>query len=553
MVGYERNEYPDKCKSIDRCDVCEFRDGKYGFNLLKCKSCGVTVHDVCYLGHPLNDTDGSWECYLCAEVDKNERSLRIKCVLCSVNDGLHAMHPLYDNHGKEGKRIGWVHTICAAFVGTYSITKGTVYACNKDGKYGGEDDDLSDSEEEFDKSTHHYVICNSGGDDLWSKRIMECRKLICNFCGLSDEHVLRIPVQCSAGDRDEIPELKRKYYSSLSRKHSDMISSCSVPMHVGCARWNNKSLYKQVFYFPGADKASDKTCGYQEPKCFVYCNNHAKLIKQSKRKVTTSNPKKCIDLGTTEIPLKLPKKYNEILVKRIERLVKNWAEEESMNSGKEVLYSSIINDKTITALASQVPMSVNELSSLEKNVVKEYGDRLLKNIRAFIEQEKLHDYLKPNETEKQSRSGDCHTDHTHPLVRKTSLDVAPRNKKTKELLIQVRDDVVKKLQNAKPGNEINITNEAKEYWREKSLLSVHDFKELWYDVKKTVRKIMDSKPIMKTQTLQTKKQTLNSPQTQQVDGRNENDNPWKNLWLPHYHHDDYYRLLKSLKLASPSL
>merc|ERR1712060_93012 len=197
------------------------------------------------------------------------------------------------------------------------------------------------------------------------------------------------------------------------------------------------------------------------------------------------------------------------------------AEEESMNSGKEVLYSSIINDKTITALASQVPMSVNELSSLENNVVKEYGDRLLKNIRAFIEQEKLHDYLKPKETEKQSRSGDCHTDHTHSLVRKTSLDVAPRNKKTKELLIQVRDDVVKKLQNAKPGNEINITNEAKEYWRDKSLLSVHDFKELWYDVKKAVRKIMDSKPIMKTQTLQTKKHTLNSPQTQQVDGRNE--------------------------------
>lgn len=55
-----------------------------------------------------------------------------------------------------------------------------------------------------------------------------------------------------------------------------------------------------------------------------------------------------------------------------------------------------MSSETILAVASQVPTTVQELhsiSGLSENLIKEYGERLVKNINAFIAQEGLQKYL----------------------------------------------------------------------------------------------------------------------------------------------------------------
>ena len=55
-----------------------------------------------------------------------------------------------------------------------------------------------------------------------------------------------------------------------------------------------------------------------------------------------------------------------------------------------------MNGETMTTLASQAPMTVEELhfiGGLGENVIKEYGERLVKNIKAFVQFENLHEYI----------------------------------------------------------------------------------------------------------------------------------------------------------------
>jgi bloom syndrome protein len=83
--------------------------------------------------------------------------------------------------------------------------------------------------------------------------------------------------------------------------------------------------------------------------------------------------------------------HTEALKKRLTKLVEMWAEEEQMN-GNNVFYWHIMSNKAISSLSNQVPTTTGELASLGvlgENIIKEYGDRLLKNINAFLEQEKL--------------------------------------------------------------------------------------------------------------------------------------------------------------------
>jgi len=91
----------------------------------------------------------------------------------------------------------------------------------------------------------------------------------------------------------------------------------------------------------------------------------------------------------------LPKNHTEALMKRIKKLVSLWADEEVMN-GNKVFYWNIMNQHAMVTIASQVPLSIDELNDLAvigENVVKEYGDRLIKNINAFVEQNQLEKYI----------------------------------------------------------------------------------------------------------------------------------------------------------------
>jgi len=98
----------------------------------------------------------------------------------------------------------------------------------------------------------------------------------------------------------------------------------------------------------------------------------------------------------------LPKNHTEVLVKRIKKLVSMWADEEIMN-GNKVFYWNIMNNKAMGTIAAQVPLSIDELNDIGvigENVVKEYGERLIKNLNAFIEQNGLEKYVKGKENKR---------------------------------------------------------------------------------------------------------------------------------------------------------
>ena len=123
----------------------------------------------------------------------------------------------------------------------------------------------------------------------------------------------------------------------------------------------------------------------------------------------------------------LPKNHTEQLVKRIKKLVSMWADEEIMN-GNKVFYWNIMNQKAMGTIASQVPLSIDELNDIGvigENVVKEYGDRLIKNLNAFVEQNGLEKYVQGKEN-KRRRLDDAKVAAPAPgqvsMASKTSLD-----------------------------------------------------------------------------------------------------------------------------------
>lgn len=293
-----------------RCDICEQKDGFRGYNLQKCSACGLAVHERCY-GMALTTTKNSdFVCKACAvigsKVEINKPSIlgvssstkeRIRvqerpteCVLCGVQDGIHAMHPLFDTHGPEGRqllisprgnnrKLAWVHTLCANFICTK--TGGSVYGCyGNDGRYEDDsDEEYSDEENEV----RFYVMATkeNGKETDWSKIIADYRKSIkCQICGQRDNSgdSLRVPLQCSANDVNELVDFKRR--------HNDR-SECFVGMHVGCARWKESpptvfgKSCKMCYFFDGDDDGT-----HDEPQLACYCRAHAEDIIKNNPKYT---------------------------------------------------------------------------------------------------------------------------------------------------------------------------------------------------------------------------------------------------------------------------
>jgi len=100
-----------------------------------------------------------------------------ECVLCSVKNGIHAMHPLYDVDGKDGrqlvlsasgvgfmrkeKRLAWVHTLCAMFICSSERTGSLVYGCDEDGNW----ETPEEEEEEEEDVVNRKVIDSDDEED----------------------------------------------------------------------------------------------------------------------------------------------------------------------------------------------------------------------------------------------------------------------------------------------------------------------------------------------------------------------------------------------------
>jgi hypothetical protein len=208
-----------------KCDICRKKDGFWGHNLQQCQTCHVLVHELCYGLPETNTKDYNFICHACKAVGSLvevnlpsivggaffpgtndddddgcggrgnasssttdttttrhawvgrewiQQSIRpTVCVLCSHDSGVHAMHPLLDVHGPEGrqltwsgrhsnkntttskegtKQLAWVHTLCASMICSNANTMGCVYGCDTNGNFYYDDDDASGkSEEEEDE------------------------------------------------------------------------------------------------------------------------------------------------------------------------------------------------------------------------------------------------------------------------------------------------------------------------------------------------------------------------------------------------------------------
>jgi hypothetical protein len=231
---------------LKMCDVCGLKDGQKNRKLIHCTECQLSVHKDCY-GMDSYEKD-FFCCWACRAVgksfqveahDENGNRLQIlqssrpkNCVLCSIKDGFHAMHPLYDASGTKGrqmhleesnKTLAWAHTLCAFFL----TRSGFLYGCSRDGGSDyyedpedaneDSDDDRSNNPELIDESAensdygeyapvHHFVYrggINARDEDKnVGRKISRLKQLKCYVCGADDKpkDVLRICLQVCLKD-----------------------------------------------------------------------------------------------------------------------------------------------------------------------------------------------------------------------------------------------------------------------------------------------------------------------------------------------------------------
>jgi hypothetical protein len=312
-----------------KCDICGHKDGWMLFRMRKCTECGLLVHENCYA---LLQTSGpipeGWKCHACAAVGKAisvkgihapERSMvqasrPSDCALCPVQGGVHAMSPLYDTHGPEGRqrllsadpsrdlpaRPGWVHSLCA--LGIAAMTGGSVFGCLADGSWGEEEiaeEDMEgggsrpqskeggkspkrgggdiEAEDEDDNvgELHHFVISEKRygkEDDDYSRVISRHRKeLKCFLCGNHGCPPTHVPVQCCAHHENEFEEYRERYHEP------DM--PCTTALHIGCVKWTNTRAYSRAHYYPGHQVGLDEEKDdYKDAVVGFYCDLHAEEI-----------------------------------------------------------------------------------------------------------------------------------------------------------------------------------------------------------------------------------------------------------------------------------
>ena len=72
-------------------------------------------------------------------------------------------------------------------------------------------------------------------------------------------------------------------------------------------------------------------------------------------------------------------------------------------NGNNVFYWNILSNPKMMNIANEVPTTMEELADCElpQNVIKQYGERLIKNVNAFIEQENLQRYIDVRPKKKQ--------------------------------------------------------------------------------------------------------------------------------------------------------
>ena len=110
-------------------------------------------------------------------------------------------------------------------------------------------------------------------------------------------------------------------------------------------------------------------------------------ITESSTKVSTLFPTPASSSKQVAKKAVLSKKNTDALLFEIKRLVSLWADEGQMD-GKRIFYWYIMTNNMMAEVAYRVPTTMEELAKcdLPQHVVDEYEERLIKSIKAFLEQ-----------------------------------------------------------------------------------------------------------------------------------------------------------------------
>ena len=304
-----------------RCDICNQRDHFNDHNLQRCVECGVLVHETCN-GMPSTPNHGkleNWKCLACrsvgqtfkgrqqlghqsdncwddCEVKQEERPTA--CALCSVKSGCHAMHPLYDLPGSQGRQVVnksgklvWVHTLCGMY---HAMHTKMVYGCDKYGNYDDsnlEEETKAKAKETEEDDTDKKVAANKNSiigskviefefasppppvivdepSDVESKPSLEEDEEVvsvtatawfviggketgrdADWARQTRTNIInaRKDVCCFCKHPDNVSGCLRVPVScsagssdepkALSRRRKNANDRCATAMHVGCARW----------------------------------------------------------------------------------------------------------------------------------------------------------------------------------------------------------------------------------------------------------------------------------------------------------------------------
>lgn len=90
----------------------------------------------------------------------------------------------------------------------------------------------------------------------------------------------------------------------------------------------------------------------------------------------------------------IPPDMSQKLVENMKKFVTNWADEERFN-GNNIFYWHIMSNSAMKMIATLVPTTLEELKEiLAEKIVKQYGERIIKLVTAFVSQNGLEGYIR---------------------------------------------------------------------------------------------------------------------------------------------------------------
>lgn len=139
-------------------------------------------------------------------------------------------------------------------------------------------------------------------------------------------------------------------------------------------------------------KAASKSAKKQSKEYAPAAASHPVVVVDSDSSADDSSLDACLSKkqGAASV---LQVDHTQDLADRIKTLAKNWSEEERM-CGRNIYYWNILSNNTMKAIASRRPQTVEELKEvggLGENIIKEYGERIVKIVVSYINQNGLQD------------------------------------------------------------------------------------------------------------------------------------------------------------------